>query len=85
MVELMTTRIQDLQAPQPQPQQGNLPVQQPPQQGDLPEVRAPMETGYFDQLIPPEQQAPPPTHYQAGVGQVPPPTSPQGGASPQGG
>eukprot|EP00959_Pyramimonas_sp_CCMP1952_P210925 4413869-Pyramimonas_sp.AAC.1 len=54
---------------------------QPQQQGNLPEeVRSPMETGYFDQLIPmtaPQQgnlpNTPPvlilPTHYEPGVGQ----------------
>eukprot|EP00959_Pyramimonas_sp_CCMP1952_P172646 3607546-Pyramimonas_sp.AAC.1 len=41
MVEEMTARMLDMQTAQPQ------------QQGDLPEeVRPPMETGYFDQLIP---------------------------------
>eukprot|EP00959_Pyramimonas_sp_CCMP1952_P113655 2375943-Pyramimonas_sp.AAC.1 len=56
-------------------------VELPQQRGNPPEeVPAPMETGYFDQLIPmtaPQQgnlsNAPPvpfpPTHYELGIGQ----------------
>eukprot|EP00959_Pyramimonas_sp_CCMP1952_P362727 7595913-Pyramimonas_sp.AAC.1 len=79
MVEELTASTLDRQTAQSQ-QRGS-----PPE-----EVRTPMDTGYFDQLIPmtaPHQgnlsNTPPvpilSTHYEPAVGQVAPPMSPQSG------